>query len=220
MRRRNAGVTAVSMPGGAGGSRRLRTSRDSQALVVVGLRADFYARSAAYSELLPYLQDHQVLVGPLDATGLRAAIEKPAARAGTCRRRWSSRSTAGRPRAALTSPPGRSIAQKPGETSAQRRAQISVTRKHHHLTAATRAGRLPLLAYALRQTWKNREGRRLTIAAYRATGGIDGAVAAPPKQFTKGSMLTAGLPPVGCCCAWSVLARVLPTLAGGSPSRR
>jgi hypothetical protein len=36
---------------------------------------------------------------------------------------------------------------------------------------------LPLLAYALQQTWQYREGRRLTVAAYRATGGIDGAVA-------------------------------------------
>ena len=40
-----------------------------------------------------------------------------------------------------------------------------------------RPGRLPLLAYALQQTWQHREGRRLTVAAYRATGGIDGAVA-------------------------------------------
>ena len=34
-----------------------------------------------------------------------------------------------------------------------------------------------MLSYALQQTWRNREGRRLTVAGYRATGGIDGAVA-------------------------------------------
>ena len=34
-----------------------------------------------------------------------------------------------------------------------------------------------MLAYALQQTWGYREGRRLTVAAYQATGGIDGAIA-------------------------------------------
>jgi WD40 repeat protein len=39
------------------------------------------------------------------------------------------------------------------------------------------AGRLPLLAYALRATWQRRSGNRLTIAAYEQTGGIGGAIA-------------------------------------------
>ena len=39
------------------------------------------------------------------------------------------------------------------------------------------AGKLALVSYALQQTWRNRAGRRLTLAGYRATGGIDGAVA-------------------------------------------
>ena len=34
-----------------------------------------------------------------------------------------------------------------------------------------------MLRYALEQTWRNREGRRLTVAGYKATGGIDRAVA-------------------------------------------
>ena len=38
-------------------------------------------------------------------------------------------------------------------------------------------GALPLLSHALRQTWRRREGRTLTVAGYRATGGIRGAVA-------------------------------------------
>ena len=38
-------------------------------------------------------------------------------------------------------------------------------------------GALPLLSHALRETWKRREGRTLTVAGYRATGGIRGAVA-------------------------------------------
>ncbi|GLY32489.1 AAA family ATPase [Kineosporia sp. NBRC 101731] len=38
-------------------------------------------------------------------------------------------------------------------------------------------GSLPLLAHALKVTWNRREGRELTVDAYRAGGGISGAVA-------------------------------------------
>ncbi|BCY07182.1 hypothetical protein L3i22_022700 [Actinoplanes sp. L3-i22] len=38
-------------------------------------------------------------------------------------------------------------------------------------------GALPLLSHALRQTWRRRAGRTLTVAGYRAIGGIRGAVA-------------------------------------------
>jgi len=38
------------------------------------------------------------------------------------------------------------------------------------------AGSLPLLAQALRNTWQQRDGRLLTVAGYRLTGGISGAI--------------------------------------------
>ena len=38
-------------------------------------------------------------------------------------------------------------------------------------------GKLPLLEYALKETWRAREGKRLTLNAYGQSGGIDGAVA-------------------------------------------
>jgi hypothetical protein len=38
-------------------------------------------------------------------------------------------------------------------------------------------GKLPLLEYALKETWRGREGERLTLNAYGRAGGIDGAVA-------------------------------------------
>jgi WD40 repeat protein/DNA-binding SARP family transcriptional activator/energy-coupling factor transporter ATP-binding protein EcfA2 len=38
-------------------------------------------------------------------------------------------------------------------------------------------GALPLMSHALRETWVRREGRTLTVEAYRITGGIRGAVA-------------------------------------------
>ena len=38
-------------------------------------------------------------------------------------------------------------------------------------------GALPLMSHALQETWKRREGSTLTVAGYRASGGINGAVA-------------------------------------------
>ncbi|ONI82939.1 hypothetical protein ALI144C_17955 [Actinosynnema sp. ALI-1.44] len=38
-------------------------------------------------------------------------------------------------------------------------------------------GALPRLAHALRETWRNRQGNRLTLAGYQQTGGVDRAVA-------------------------------------------
>lgn len=38
-------------------------------------------------------------------------------------------------------------------------------------------GALPLLSHALQETWRRREGRTLTVAGYRDSGGINGAVA-------------------------------------------
>ena len=35
---------------------------------------------------------------------------------------------------------------------------------------------LPMLSHVLRQTWRHREGNTLTVAGYRATGGIQGAI--------------------------------------------
>ena len=38
-------------------------------------------------------------------------------------------------------------------------------------------GALPLLSHALAETWARREGRVMTVAGYRDTGGVNGAVA-------------------------------------------
>src|SRR5271166_3592340 len=41
---------------------------------------------------------------------------------------------------------------------------------------AGQPGSLPLLQFALMELWQRREGRRLTVAAYRAIGGLQGAL--------------------------------------------
>ena len=152
-----------------GGFRGPVNSRDAPALVIIGLRADFYARSAACPELVPYLQSRQVLVGPMDQAGLRAAIEGPAASAGLV-------IDAGLVDVLLADlglhpgPAGLSASTPDLQVPEAASAEVSASGSYE-------AGRLPLLAYALQQTWQHREGRRLTVAAYRATGGIDQAVA-------------------------------------------
>jgi WD40 repeat protein/tRNA A-37 threonylcarbamoyl transferase component Bud32 len=57
---------------------------DGRAVVVVALRADFYGRFAAYPELAELLGGNQVLVGPMQASELRRAVELPASRVGLC----------------------------------------------------------------------------------------------------------------------------------------
>ena len=61
-----------------------RAAGDPQgrAIVVVALRADFYGRFAAYPGLADLLGSNQVLVGPMQASELRRAVELPAGRVG------------------------------------------------------------------------------------------------------------------------------------------
>ncbi len=51
-------------------------------VVILGMRADFYQRCAAYPDLRSLVARHQFLVGPLSNEALREAIELPARRVG------------------------------------------------------------------------------------------------------------------------------------------
>jgi WD40 repeat protein len=55
---------------------------ERRAIVVVALRADFYGRFAAFPALSGLLGANQVLVGPMQASELRRAVELPARRVG------------------------------------------------------------------------------------------------------------------------------------------
>jgi hypothetical protein len=50
-------------------------------VVIVTLRMDFYEKCAPHKQLAEALADHQIVLGPLDAEGLQAAIERPARKA-------------------------------------------------------------------------------------------------------------------------------------------
>jgi len=47
-------------------------------------------------------------------------------------------------------------------------------------------GALPLMSHVLAQTWERREGRSLTVAGYRAAGGLHGAVAQTAERLFQG----------------------------------
>jgi WD40 repeat protein len=58
------------------------TVPQGRTVVVLTMRADFYARCTAYPELAACIVAHQHLLGPMDENGMRQAIEWPAHRTG------------------------------------------------------------------------------------------------------------------------------------------
>jgi WD40 repeat protein/transcriptional regulator with XRE-family HTH domain len=135
--------TAVTsgVPNGAG---------QSAALVVIGLRADFYPHALRYPELVQPLQDRQIVVGPMSEAELRSAILEPAHKA--------------------------KLDVEDGLVEVLLR-DLGPASGDIVPGAAHAAGTLPLLSHALLTTWDRRHRSRLTVADYQASGGIQGAVA-------------------------------------------
>ncbi|MBV9012332.1 MAG: hypothetical protein JO272_09830 [Pseudonocardiales bacterium] len=120
------------------------------ALVVVGLRADFYSQCLDYPELARALQNRQMVLGPMTTQELRAAITRPAQ--------------------------AEDLTLQPGLVELLLR-DLGVTEDTAAQAAGDDPGALPLLAHALRATWHHRERQTLTVAGYRRTGGIRQALA-------------------------------------------
>jgi len=117
----------------------VRAAADPRAVVAVAVRADFYGRFAAYPRIAELLGSNHVLVGAMQASELRRAVELPAARVGL------------RVDPELTNALVEDVEGEPGA--------------------------LPLLSTALLELWQKREGDTLSLAAYRESGGVHGAVA-------------------------------------------
>ncbi|MGH3869461.1 MAG: hypothetical protein ACRDQ4_25820 [Pseudonocardiaceae bacterium] len=130
-------------------------------LVVVGVRADFYAACVNDLHLRTALEDNPLVVGPMSDTELRAAILYPAQDVG------------------LDIEPGlvELMLSDLGDTAVATGEGGMISYK---------AGRLPLLAHALRATWQQRHGHTLTVDGYRSTGGIHRAVATTAERVFTG----------------------------------
>ena len=74
-------------------------------------------------------------------------------------------------------------------------------------------GALPLMSHALAETWRRRDGNVLTVAAYRASGGISGAVARSADRLYE------SLPPDQRTALRSVLLRLVMPSLDGEPRR-
>ncbi|MCC3777848.1 helix-turn-helix domain-containing protein [Streptomyces sp. UNOB3_S3] len=125
------------------------------ALVVLGARADFYDRCLAHPGLATSLQHGHVTLGPMSDAQLRDAIVAPAREAG--------------------------LKVEPGLVEVLLR-DIGLTPVGTGDTGVPGAGALPLLSHALLGTWQHRENATLTVAGYRLTGGVSGAVAATAER--------------------------------------
>lgn len=144
------------------------TGRDepAPAVVVLGIRADFYERCLRYPELADALQHRHMVLGPLTTAELREAVTGPAKAVG------------------LELEPGlaelivREVSADGPRGGGPSHASRAVG-EHD-------AGVLPLLSHALLATWQRRKAGRLTLAGYRAAGGIQGAVAATAERAWSG----------------------------------
>ncbi|MDH2390591.1 hypothetical protein QCN29_17690 [Streptomyces sp. HNM0663] len=117
------------------------------AVVVLGVRADFYAACTAHPQLRAALQAGPVLLEPMMEDELKEAIRRPADNVG--------------------------LDVEDGLVEVLLADLGAVGGP----VGTSTTGRLPLLAHALRATWQQRHGHTLTVDGYRVTGGIQGAIA-------------------------------------------
>ncbi|MGA5095869.1 hypothetical protein ACPCAC_00705 [Streptomyces lavendulocolor] len=117
------------------------------AVVVLGVRADFYAACTAHPQLRAALRAGPVLLEPMTEDELKDAIRRPAGSVG--------------------------LDVEDGLVEVLLADLGAVGGP----VGTSTTGRLPLLAHALRATWQQRHGHTLTVDGYRVTGGIQGAIA-------------------------------------------
>lgn len=122
----------------------------SPMLLVLILRADFYAQCARYENLRQAMASSQEYIGPMCAADMRRAIEQPALRNG-----WEYEpglvSLILHDLGAEEGPAGASFPPEPGA--------------------------LPLLSHTLLETWKGRRGRVMVYESYAESGRVHGAIA-------------------------------------------
>jgi WD40 repeat protein/transcriptional regulator with XRE-family HTH domain len=138
----------------------LCTGPEAPARVVLGLRADFSGHCLARPELAGVFTGGLFVLGPMTSAELRAAVTRPAERAG--------------------------LLLEPGLLELLARDAGAEEDAGDGGTPVSSAGALPLLSHALLATWEARSGRTLTVAGYTATGGLHGAVARTAEEVFTG----------------------------------
>ncbi|MFC1408577.1 helix-turn-helix domain-containing protein [Streptacidiphilus sp. N1-12] len=118
--------------------------------VVFGMRADFYPQALRHPLLARAIQRDQVVVGPMSAEDLTAAVTQPARQAGI-----------DVDQALVALVLRELVPRTSGAASA----------------AAHDPGALPMLSHALRAAWERHRGGRLTVGDYLEGGGIAGSIA-------------------------------------------
>ena len=132
----------------------------SRSLVVLALRADFYAHALRYPELARALQARQLVLGPMTTEQVRRAIIEPARMA-----RLDVEDGLVELLLRDLSPPSARAALNGSGT-----AHADAPRAGEG--SAYEPGALPLLSHALLATWERSRGGVLTTADYLASGGI------------------------------------------------
>jgi WD40 repeat protein len=124
----------------AAATRPAGSREEPAALVVIAVRGDYWDRCAAFPELVPAMQDDQIVVGPMTDTDLRDVIAGPAQASG------------------LTVEPG--LVE---EVLADLRSAGDGAGNGHGAGAWT----LPLLSQAMMATWQHCDGHQLTRRGYQ-----------------------------------------------------
>ncbi|WP_328457023.1 caspase, EACC1-associated type [Amycolatopsis sp. NBC_00438] len=124
------------------------------AVVVLGLRADFYRHCLAYPGLRHALETDQVLLGPLSGAELATAVQAPAAAAGLTLQ------------AGLAQIVLQDVRDQAEALAADKGTELDLQQGEV----------LPLLSHALRETWARRQGRLLTVTGYANAGRVARAV--------------------------------------------
>lgn len=154
----DAGFAASDGAGGAAAPR--STSGGSAprlaARLLLTMRADFLGNALALRPFADLFQQEgdgsaAVMLGPMNDTELREAIEKPAAAA--------------------------ALAPAPAVAAARPVAFESGLVERILNDVAAEPGHLPLLEFALTQLWSRRQGALITYTAYTAIGGVEGSLA-------------------------------------------
>jgi hypothetical protein len=134
--------------------------------VIIALRADFYGAALAHESLSLALQDRQVVVGPMTSADLRRAIVEPARAAGVQLE----------PRLIELVLHDMAPAPVPAGGPAEKPRGAEDARPAHD------PGTLPLMSFALFETWRRGHPGHLTVEDYVSAGGVSGAISAAAEK--------------------------------------